>query len=75
VVEVEDNGPGLDEYTRKRVFEPFFTTKEVDKGIGLGLSVSYFIVADQHKGRMEVCSEAGQWTRFTIMLPITDEES
>jgi len=75
VVEVEDNGPGLDEYTRKRVFEPFFTTKEVDKGIGLGLSVSYFIVADQHKGRMEVHSEMGQWTRFTVMLPITDEEA
>lgn len=74
VVEVEDNGPGMEEHIRKRVFEPFFTTKEVGKGTGLGLSVSYFIIADQHGGEMEVASEPGLWTRFTIRLPIVHEE-
>lgn len=69
VMEIEDNGPGMDERTRRRIFEPFFTTKEVGKGTGLGLSVSYFIVTDQHGGYMDVESEPGRWTRFTIKLP------
>jgi len=73
VVEVEDNGPGMEEYVRKRILEPFYTTKEVGKGTGLGLSVSYFIIADQHGGSMDVQSEPGQWTRFTIKLPIAGE--
>ena len=68
-VRIEDNGPGMNEETRKRVLEPFFSTKSVGKGTGLGLSVSYFIVTDQHEGRMDVESEPGNWTRFTIMLP------
>ena len=74
VIEVEDNGPGMEDHVRKRVFEPFFTTKEVGKGTGLGLSVSYFIVADQHGGEMEVASESGLWTCFTIRLPIVHGE-
>ncbi len=73
VVEIEDNGPGLDSETRKRIFEPFFTTKGVGKGTGLGLSVSYFIVTNQHRGAMEVDSMHGQWTRFSIMLPLISE--
>ncbi len=69
-VEVEDNGPGMDERVSKRIFEPFYTTKEVGKGTGLGLSVSYFIVAEHHDGTMEVDSMPGEWTRFVIQLPI-----
>ncbi|MGL1862756.1 MAG: ATP-binding protein [Pseudodesulfovibrio sp.] len=72
VIEVEDNGPGMDEDARLRVFEPFFTTKEVGKGTGLGLSVSYFIITDQHQGSMAVDSHPGQWTRFNVKLPIAD---
>lgn len=70
VVEIEDNGPGMDIATRKRIFEPFYTTKEVGRGTGLGLSVSYFIVKDQHGGELEVDSSLGKWTRFTIKLPL-----
>lgn len=69
-IEVEDNGPGMDEATRKRVFEPFFTTKPTDRGTGLGLSVSYFIVTENHGGQMTVESTPGAGTRFIIRLPI-----
>ncbi len=69
-IEIEDNGPGMDPGTRKRVFEPFFTTKSVDKGTGLGLSVSYFIIVDDHGGTMEVESTLGKGTKFIIKLPV-----
>lgn len=68
-VEIEDNGPGMDEATRKRVFEPFFTTKEVGLGTGLGLSVSYFIVTEDHNGTMNVESTPDKGTTFIIQLP------
>ena len=70
VIEIEDNGPGINETTRRRIFEPFFTTKPVGVGTGLGLSVSYFIVSENHRGEMSVESELGKGTRFIIRLPI-----
>jgi PAS domain S-box-containing protein len=69
LIEVEDNGPGMDEETRKRAFEPFFTTKEVGRGTGLGLSVSYFIVTENHGGTMRVRSNPGIGTCFSIRIP------
>ncbi|MBN2656016.1 MAG: PAS domain S-box protein [Spirochaetales bacterium] len=69
-LEISDNGPGMDEETRKRVFEPFFTTKPVGSGTGLGLSVSYFIITEQHKGQMTVRSAKGAGTSFTVGLPL-----
>ena len=68
-VEIEDNGPGMDEKTRRRIFEPFFTTKPVGKGTGLGLSVSYFIITEDHKGEMHVHTTEGGGTCFVIRLP------
>ena len=70
-IQVEDNGIGMPEPVRKRIFEPFFTTKEVGQGTGLGLSVSYFIITNNHKGQMEVHSAQGQGTCFTLRLPLT----
>jgi two-component system NtrC family sensor kinase len=67
---VHDNGPGMDETTRRRVFEPFYTTKETGVGTGLGLSVSYYIVTTNHSGEMMVDSAPGQGARFIIRLPI-----
>ncbi|MES2870174.1 MAG: ATP-binding protein [Pseudomonadota bacterium] len=69
-IQVEDNGVGMPENVRKRIFEPFFTTKEVGQGTGLGLSVSYFIITNNHKGQMEVHSTLGQGTCFTLRLPL-----
>lgn len=69
-IQVEDNGIGMSENVRKRTFEPFFTTKEIGQGTGLGLSVSYFIITNNHKGQMEVQSTLGQGTCFTLRLPL-----
>lgn len=68
-VAVIDNGCGIPENIRQRIFEPFFTTKEVGKGTGLGLSISYDIVK-KHGGRIDVQSEAGVGTTFTVTLPV-----
>ena len=72
---LEDNGPGMDEATRKRVFEPFFTTKAPGLGTGLGLSVSYFIITQNHGGDMTVESSPGRGARFIIRLPLDTPES
>jgi len=67
--ELEDNGPGMDDDTRRRVFEPFFTTKPEGVGTGLGLSVSYFIITKNHNGEMSVESRLGAGSKFIIRLP------
>jgi signal transduction histidine kinase len=69
-IQVEDNGIGMPESVRKRIFEPFFTTKEIGQGTGLGLSVAYFIITNNHKGQMEVHSKLGQGSCFSVRLPL-----
>ncbi|MBN1534823.1 MAG: PAS domain S-box protein [Spirochaetes bacterium] len=73
LIEVEDNGPGIEETNRMRVFEPFFTTKEPGVGTGLGLSVSYFIITSNHGGSMAVESEPGKGAKFIIRLPASPQ--
>lgn len=68
-LEVIDNGPGIPDSIRDRIFDPFFTTKPPGKGTGLGLSISHGIVED-HGGRIDVESNPGQGTHFTVTLPL-----
>jgi PAS domain S-box-containing protein len=68
-VEVHDTGTGISEEDLPRIFDPFFTTKEVGQGTGLGLSISYGIV-ESHGGWIEVETEVGRGSTFTVMLPL-----
>lgn len=70
VVEIHDNGAGIPDDVREHLFEPFFTTKGVGKGTGLGLIISYRIVADRHHGELEFESKQGH-TVFLARLPMT----
>jgi len=68
-LEVRDDGVGMPPEILKNMFEPFFTTKERGRGLGLGLAISRQIV-ERHQGRIEVKSEPGRGTVFTITLPM-----
>ena len=68
-VTIRDDGSGMSQDTAARIFEPFFTTKPVGQGTGLGLSVSYGIVA-RHHGTLRVDSTPGAGSTFTITLPV-----
>ena len=68
-IRVRDNGSGIPLEHRNKLFQPFFTTKPTGEGTGLGLSISYDIVTQQHGGTIEVASEPGTFTEFTVRLP------
>jgi signal transduction histidine kinase len=74
VVEFGDTGPGVPPEIKERIFEPFFTTKPVGEGTGLGLDISWRIVANKHHGAIQVDSVPGD-TRFRVWLPLTAPES
>jgi two-component system NtrC family sensor kinase len=69
VISIRDTGAGIPEKVRPKIFDPFFTTKPIGQGTGLGLAISYGIIKD-HKGFIEVASEEGQGSEFSIKIPL-----
>lgn len=67
-IHISDNGCGISEEHLSRISDPFFTTKDPGQGTGLGLSISYKII-EEHGGHVDVSSEVGKGTTFTIILP------
>jgi GAF domain-containing protein len=68
-IAIRDNGTGIPEELKAKIFNPFFTTKPAGEGTGLGLSLSHDIVVKQHGGTIEVSTEPGAYTLFTVVLP------
>lgn len=71
---LRDNGPGIPQEIRDQIFDPFFTTKDVGQGMGLGLAICNRIISD-HGGRIEVRSEPGLFTEFTLVLPSAEHRN
>ena len=71
---ISDTGQGMTSAVKKRIFEPFFTTKGIGEGTGMGLAVVHGIIM-HHGGTIEVESQPGQGSRFTIYLPQTDSDA
>ncbi|GAP95250.1 sensor histidine kinase [Leptolyngbya sp. NIES-2104] len=70
-IAIADNGSGMPPEVQQRIFDPFFTTKPVGKGTGMGMSISYQIVTERHRGKLYCVSETGKGTKFLIEIPIS----
>ncbi len=68
-IRIRDNGIGIPQNVVDKIFNPFFTTKPTGQGTGLGLSICHDIVVQEHKGEIQVETEAGQYTEFIVLLP------
>src|SRR5665811_320710 len=74
-IRIRDNGTGIPAEVKEKIFNPFFTTKPAGEGTGLGLSMSHDIIVKQHGGTIDVETEPGQFTEFTIVLPRTSNST
>ena len=74
-ISIQDNGMGIPEKNQEQVYTPFLTTKPTGKGIGLGLSIAYHVLVEGHNGEISLESEEGEFTRFTIKLPVNAAEA
>jgi signal transduction histidine kinase len=68
-IRIRDNGNGIPGPIREKIFNPFFTTKPAGVGTGLGLSLSYDIITQVHKGSIRVDTREGEFTEFVITIP------
>lgn len=73
-IAIADTGSGIPMEVQQRIFDPFFTTKPVGRGTGMGMSISYQIVTEKHKGYLKCCSKPGVGTEFIIQIPIHANE-
>ncbi|MBI4783146.1 MAG: hybrid sensor histidine kinase/response regulator [Oscillatoriophycideae cyanobacterium NC_groundwater_1537_Pr4_S-0.65um_50_18] len=69
-IAIADNGSGISKETQQRIFDPFFTTKPIGKGTGMGLSISYQIITEKHRGKLICSSSPEKGTEFIIQIPI-----
>ena len=72
-IHIQDNGIGMNQAVQSRLFEPFFTTKPIGKGKGLGLSIRFQIIVEQHRGKLWCDSTLGNGTKFTIQIPVKQD--
>lgn len=72
-IKISDTGSGIPEEIRHRIFDPFFTTKALGIGTGQGLAISHSVIIDKHGGRLNLETEEGKGTTFTICLPLNDK--
>ncbi len=72
---VHDNGTGIPDAIKDKILQPFFTTKPTGEGTGLGLSLSYDIIVKAHGGSIQIDSKEGEYSKFTIMLPVRGEQA
>ncbi len=70
LIRIADNGLGITPEVQQRLFDPFYTTKAVGKGTGMGLSISYSIVVEKHKGQLQCISEPGTGAEFVVAIPL-----
>ncbi len=70
IIKVKDNGVGMSEQIKEKIMQPFFTTKPTGEGTGLGLSLTYDMVVKGHGGKLNVESIEGEYTQFTVTLPV-----
>jgi signal transduction histidine kinase len=68
---IKDNGNGIPDAIKDKIMQPFFTTKPTGEGTGLGLSLSYDIVVKGHGGKIDIDTKEGEYSEFTISLPIS----
>ncbi len=74
-IQISDSGPGIPEEFRHRIFDPFFTTKEMGKGTGQGLAISHTVIVEKHGGTLNLETQEGKGTTFSIYLPLIDKSS
>jgi signal transduction histidine kinase len=70
LIRIANNGPSIDQRIQQRLFEPFFSTKPVGRGAGLGMSISYSIIVEKHRGQLSCISSVGKGVEFVIEFPI-----
>lgn len=73
-IAIANTGLGITESIQKQIFNPFFTTKPIGKGTGMGMAISYQMIAEKHGGKLTCFSTLGTWAEFVIHIPIKNQE-